>query len=108
MREFHTKIVGVTHEGRQRLISKLNRGENLNPGTPLRFEAEPTNTHDPNAVKILTMDGQQLGYLKNDGKLNAEVSANLLRGMVYRVYVESVTGGVSDDMNFGINIKVVY
>lgn len=108
MAEFYTKIVGVTKEGRERLISRLYRKGLLNPGTSLKFEAEPMNIFDPYAVKVLTSDGQQLGYIKNDGVLNREISNNLRSGRIYHVYVSCVTGGGSDDMNYGINIKVVY
>ena len=40
---FHTKLAGVTFEGRQELL------ESLEPGTPLRLERQPDNPHDYNA-----------------------------------------------------------
>ena len=108
MSAFFTKVVGVTQDGRDRLISKLYRRGLLNPGSLLKLEAEPMNPYDEYAVKVLTADGQQLGYIKNDGMLNKEISINLRNGKTYRVFVAAVTGGSSDDMNYGINIKVVY
>ena len=35
------------------------------------FEAEPTNKHDPNAIKILAPDGHHIGYVPRD--MTAEV-----------------------------------
>src|SRR6266700_2772416 len=33
------------------------------PGEMLQLVAEPDNTHDPNAIKVCRMNGDQLGYL---------------------------------------------
>lgn len=101
---FYTKIVGVTFEGRQRLISRLNRNNELAPGTPLRLEAERNNIYDAYAVKVVTMKGEQLGYIARS--INQEIHNNLLRGRMYEVRVASVSGGQSDDQNYGVNIEV--
>ena len=36
--------------------------ENLKPGTPLLLVAEPTNTHDENAIGVYLNYTQQIGY----------------------------------------------
>ena len=38
--------------------------ENLKPGTPLLLVAEPTNTHDENAIGVYLNYTQQIGYVK--------------------------------------------
>ena len=104
MNSFHTKIVGVTFEGRQRLISRLNRNGELEPGTFLRFVPETDNLYDPYAVKVVTMKDEQLGYISRE--INKDIHNNLLKGRSYYVTVASVSGGQSDDQNYGVNIEV--
>ena len=108
--ELFTKIAGVALQERQTLISKLCRSQKLEPGTELRLEAEPSNPVDKYAVKVLTQDGQQLGYIsrKAPGNLNITISDLLRKGKSCRAYVASVTGGFSEKNNYGINIKVEY
>lgn len=101
---FYTKIVGVTFEGRQKLICRLNRNGELEPGTQLRFVPEIGNKHDIYAVKVVTMKGEQLGYISKE--INRDIHDNLLRGRQYFVAVASVNGGQSDDQNIGVNIEV--
>ena len=106
MGSFYTKIVGVTFENRQRLISRLNRNNKLTPGTPLTLVAEIDNAYDKYAVKVVTMDGEQLGYISKE--INQDIHNNLIRGSKYYVTVGSVSGGQSEDQNYGVNIKVEY
>ena len=104
MSSFYTKIVGVTFEDRQRLISRLNRRGELASGTRLRLVPEPDNCYDPYAVKVVTMKDEQLGYISKE--INKNIHINLLRGRQYFVTVSSVSGGQSDEQNYGINIEV--
>jgi len=58
--KFYSKVVGVTYDNpdgssRQAIIARCRLGEQL------ILEAEPDNQHDPNAVKVLRTNGQQLG-----------------------------------------------
>ena len=43
---YHSKIVGVTFEGRQDVINLMDKD------TPLRFRREAENEYDPNAVAV--------------------------------------------------------
>ena len=100
---FYTKIRGVSWEGRQRLISRLNMSGQLEVGTPLELVREPDNPFDGNAVAVRTANGDMLGYLNKD--INGGISEKMRRGVRYRVTVSSVTGGIGIG-NYGINIKV--
>lgn len=53
-----TEQVGVSFGNRQEIIKKTAVGE------PLLVVREPTNPVDPNAVAVLTIRGEQLGYVK--------------------------------------------
>ncbi|KAK9816032.1 hypothetical protein WJX74_000596 [Apatococcus lobatus] len=51
------RIAGISFEGRQSLIPQLQEGR------PVEFRHEPDNPYDSNAVKVLTLDGLDLGYV---------------------------------------------
>lgn len=51
----------------------------LPDGTAFALEAEPTNQHDPNAVKVLH-DGRHVGYVPRD--LSAEVAKLMEQGRI--------------------------
>mmetsp|Transcript_12248 Transcript_12248/g.21682 ORF Transcript_12248/g.21682 Transcript_12248/m.21682 type:complete len:337 (+) Transcript_12248:51-1061(+) len=50
-------IVGVSFEGRQEAVQKLQ------PGQAVLLLPEPSNTYDPWAVSVLTLEGTPLGYI---------------------------------------------
>jgi hypothetical protein len=51
-----TKIVGVTFEGRQEVVARLQMGDRV------WIEPEPSNPYDPNAIKVCRSNGEQIGY----------------------------------------------
>lgn len=58
--EYATKrVVGVTIGNRQSVIRKCRAG------MPVRFEREPKNKADPNAIAVYA-EGNQIGYLPAD------------------------------------------
>ncbi|MCL2526077.1 MAG: single-stranded-DNA-specific exonuclease RecJ [Coriobacteriia bacterium] len=88
---FHTKVVGVSFEGRQKLIAALQVGDKLEL---LRDEA---NDYDKNAIAVVSSrlrgmrGGGQLGFLNRD--LARELAPVLAGGTKYLVEVASLTGG---------------
>ncbi|XOV90837.1 MAG: HIRAN domain-containing protein [Bacteroidota bacterium] len=61
-----TKVVGVSHTNedgtpRQTIITREVEENDL-----LTLEPEPNNPYDPNAVKVLSKNGNQIGYLKKE------------------------------------------
>lgn len=103
--QFHTKLAGVTHDGRQAIIRNLYRTGELDNGTELILRREPNNPYDSFAVAVLTLDGQQLGYIAKDTA--KQISINMDSGMIYRAYVAAVTGGDAGYV-YGVNIRVEY
>ena len=95
---FHTKVVGVTFEGRQDALAGLKAGDEL------VLEREPSNEHDPNAVAVRTADGTQVGYLKRI--IAAALAPELDRGAAYSAVVSDVTGG-DVGTSRGVNVLVV-
>ncbi len=90
----HTKVVGVTFDGRQQALATLH------PGSNLRLVREPANPHDPHAVQVATPDGRVLGYLR--APLAGRLSPSIDAGARYRVTVAGVTGG--GERTLGLNI----
>ncbi|MDO9556742.1 MAG: single-stranded-DNA-specific exonuclease RecJ [Coriobacteriia bacterium] len=94
---FHTKLAGVTFEGRQGAISRLVSG------TPLRLQHQPDNEYDPNACALFDAFGDQIGFFNR--RLAAAFVPFVEAGVEYDVTVTEVTGG-GDGESFGVNVLV--
>ncbi len=94
---FHTKLAGVTFEGRQEVVARLA------PGTPLRLERQPDNAYDANACALFDPLGDQVGFFNR--RLAAALAPFVDAGVEYDVSVTEVTGG-ADDQSLGVNVLV--
>lgn len=98
---YHSKLVGVTFEGRQGVIGVLKGTE------PLRVRREPENEYDPKAVAVDVKFGEDwapIGYIAKDK--NSEIAASLDAGNDAYIAIASITGG--EGKSFGVNIKLEY
>lgn len=93
---FHTKVVGVTFEGRQQVIRTLNSGQKL------CVCREKDNSYDKSAIAITTLEGEQLGYLK--APLAEKLAPRMDDDVCYEAEVQTVTG--EDKELLGVNIAV--
>lgn len=93
-----TKVVGVTFEGRQEVVARLQMGDRV------WLEMEPTNPFDHNAIKVCRSNGEQIGYLSR--QLAASV-APFFRAYGYPVKgkVSLLTGSAWDGYTLGIVIS---
>lgn len=99
--KYNSKLVGVTFEGRQAVISTLKGDE------PLRVRREADNEYDPNAVAVDVKVGEELlpiGYIAKDK--NLEIAKSLDAGIPVEIRLASLTGG--DGKSFGVNIELQY
>ncbi len=104
--KFRTKIHGVSHGDRQKVIKKY-----LKPDQPLLLVREPRNKIDPNAIAVylerktfLGKKRHHLGYLSEE---RAQIIAPALdAGWAHRVTVMDVTGGTADKPTLGVNIYI--
>ncbi len=87
---YHGKVVGVTHRNpdgsdRQAIARTLNERDEL------QLVPEPDNRYDENAIKVLTPNGDQVGYL--EGRLASELGRRMNKGRqvicVFRTLRES-------------------
>ncbi len=94
---FHTKLAGVTFDGRQDVLVHLG------PGSPLRLVREPDNPYDANACALFDVKGAQVGFLNR--RLAAALAPAIDAGIGYEVEVTEITGGV-DGQPRGVNVLV--
>ncbi len=93
---FHTKVVGVTFEGRQSRLPEVA------PGGRLQLRRDPANPKDPHAVEVCLPDGRQLGFLR--ASLAARLAPAMDAGARYLATATALTGG--GDRSHGLNILV--
>lgn len=99
--KYNSKLVGVTFEGRQAVISQLKGGEQL------RCRREPDNEYDPRAVAVdvlLNEEWLPVGYIAKDK--NQEIANSIDGGEEVKITLSNITGG--DGKSFGINIELEY
>ena len=99
--KYNSKLVGVTFEGRQAVISTLKGNE------PLRVRREADNEYDPNAVAVDVKVGEEMlpiGYIAKDK--NLEIAKSLDAGIPVEIKLASLTGG--NGKSFGVNIELQY
>ena len=90
--KYHTKVAGVTFEGRQDIIKGLKNG------TPVVFEREPDNKYDPGAVKVLA-EGKHIGFLPRGSWVSKEMDC----GVKFKASISQITGG-GVGMSYGVNV----
>lgn len=95
---FHTKLAGVTFEGRQDVLTRLSTGSTL------RVVRQPDNQFDPNACALFDPHGDQVGFLNR--RLAAVLAPAIDSGVEYDVEVTEVTGGTEDGRSLGVNVLV--
>lgn len=98
---FHTKVVGVSFEGRQDTIAGLREG------AVLQLVREPEHEKDPNALAIF-YGGLHLGYVR--AAIAKHLAPLIDAGARYRAKVENLTGGPSKGpgqaKHRGVNILI--
>ncbi|MGC1335378.1 MAG: DEAD/DEAH box helicase, partial [Candidatus Cybelea sp.] len=96
---FHTKLAGVSFEGRQDVIAGLHAG------APLELRRQGDNPHDSNAIAVHY--GQlQLGFFNK--RLAAHIAPLMDAGARYGARVASLTGGTStgEFKHRGVNVVI--
>jgi hypothetical protein len=97
MNSIKTKVAGVTFEGRQEVIKELKIGQEL------FLRPEYGNKYDNNAIKVVTQQNKQIGYLRRS--LAADITSAYISGKKFNCYVIGINGG--RDKNIGINIEII-
>ena len=106
-REFHTRVAGVTFEGRQGLIRRHCRA-----GMGVELRREPWNLRDRNAVGVwirrrwllFFRRRSKLGYVQ--AHLAPEIADHLNRDWPSEARVREVLGGV-EGLDYGVELEIV-
>ena len=97
-RSIEARVVGVSFEGRQAVVAQLKQWEEC------FLIRDYHNRYDPNAIKVVRQNGQQIGFLDRD--LAATLAAKLdLLGRPLKAIVSAKTGGYFRDSNLGVVIR---
>jgi len=99
-REIETKVVGVTFDNRQAVISRMSVGEQV------WLRRDPTNPHDRNAIRVERWDGTQVGFIS---RYEAAELAHIFDayGKPVAATVTAIMGGSYHDSSLGVRIKFV-
>jgi hypothetical protein len=102
-----TKVMGVAHNNadginRQDILREMKKRGAI--GEKLFLEHEKDNPKDPNAVKIINKDGQQIGYLRRE--YAEDVAKMLDDGLDVYAIVRNITGGTPSKPTLGCNIEL--
>jgi len=95
-----TKVVGVSKDNadgssRQQVIAR-----EVAENDPLQLVLEPDNPFDPNAVKVLSKFGHQIGYLGRDEALRVR------HALLGEVDVTAKASWVSGDKIMGVGVRI--
>lgn len=94
----HTKIRGVTFEGRQAYLSESHAGD------VLIVRHAPTAEYPDAIVVVNVRTGKTLGNIGND--LAASLLASFGRGCAFNAEIAEITGGADGQKNIGCNIVI--
>lgn len=94
-------MAGVSHanhdgSSRQTIIGRCKIGEGLS------LVREPSNPADPNTIKVLRANGEQLGYIIE--YVASDMAQHIDKGGILRCRVSELTGG--GDKWRGVNIEI--
>ena len=93
-----TKVVGVTFEGRQEVVSRIRRFDKV------WLDQEPDNPYDRNAIMVCRENGEQIGYLNRNlaASLNPYFQAY---GYPVKGRVTMLTGGSYNGYSLGCMVS---
>jgi single-stranded-DNA-specific exonuclease len=93
-----TRVVGVSFENRQKVVELLTQREQV------FLVRQPENSFDPNAIKVVRWDRQQVGFLNRE---LAKILAPRMdkSGRFIKAAVTRLLGGNSYNSNLGVWIK---
>jgi superfamily II DNA or RNA helicase len=98
--KIETKVKGVTFDGRQAVVAQLTEGETV------WLIREPTNPHDPNAIRVERKNGEQIGYI--DKHLAANLAPKFDKnGESVAATITEITGGYDRYSNLGVRLEFV-
>ena len=102
-RSFFTTVAGVSHEGRQHIVARCSVGEIL------ILIRDPSNRFDKGAIKVMRLNGEQLGFIPahvSRGGESSGLAFQMDHGSEYRCRIKNITGGGPGE-SLGVNIEII-
>lgn len=101
-RSFFAKVAGVTFEERQRIAARCSERERL------ILVRDPGNRFDKGAIKVMRLNGEQLGFIPahvSRGGDSSGLASQMDEGVEYQCRIGSITGG-GPGRSIGVNIEI--
>lgn len=97
---YETKVVGVSKDNadgssRQGIIRR-----EVEEDDKLKVETEPDNLYDPNAVKVLSKNGNQIGYL------NKEMAETIKPALDNQTEIHVTVKWVNGEKMLGVGLRI--
>jgi hypothetical protein len=100
-KSFFTKVAGVTFENRQQVVARCAVGERL------ILIRDPTDRFDKGAIKVMRLNGEQLGFISAHVSRGGDPSGlafQMDRGDNFQCRIKDLTGG--GGWSLGVNIEI--
>ena len=97
---YDTKVVGVSHDNsdgssRQEIISR-----EVEENDSLSLMLDQANEFDQNAVKVLSKDGNQIGFLKR------EIAERIKGAILNEVEIRVIVSWVNGEKMLGVGLRI--
>ena len=97
---YDTKVVGVSKDNqdgssRQEIIQR-----EVAEDDKLQLEAEPENPYDANAIKVLSKNGNQIGYLSK------EMAETILSALINETEIHVTAKWVNGEKMLGVGLRI--
>lgn len=97
-KHFYFHVHGVMHGNRQSVVSCCVRGEDI------CLIREPTNPFDRYAIRVLRLNGDDLGYVPRD--IAAELAPMMDAGQQVRAEVDWLNSPTPEPRHYGLKVRV--
>lgn len=97
---YDTKVAGVSMTNQDGISRQDIIKREVEEEDTLHLEPEPENKHDPNAVKVLSKNKNQIGYL------NKEIAETLLPAIKNDADIRVKASWVSGEKMLGVGLRI--
>lgn len=101
--EIEFAVVGVTFDNRQEILKEIYQDFLNKIKIPVYVEKEPNNEYDPNAVKVVLKNTNQvIGYVSKEFNEDiGEIIENIKEAFIVNMYMNRTR-------NMGVIVKIVF
>ena len=97
---YETKVVGVSKENEDGTLRQDFIRNEVSEDDKLQLEAEPANSFDPNAIKVLSKNGNQIGYL------NKEMAEKVKPALDNQTEIHVTARWVNGEKMLGVGLRI--